>query len=111
MDVLRTIGRRWLLATGLTATALFAANVPCRADEPVMIYAAATLRSALDAVVEASRASLHVPMTFVYGSTPALVQQLQNGASGDIFFSADADWMNEVVARGFADPLTRIDLL
>jgi molybdate transport system substrate-binding protein len=39
------------------------------------------------------------------------VQQLQNGAPGDIFFSADADWMNEVLARGIVQPSSRVDLL
>ena len=28
---------------------------------------------------------MQVPITLVYGPTPALVQQLQNGATGDIF--------------------------
>jgi molybdate transport system substrate-binding protein len=73
--------------------------------------AAATLRSALDAVVEAARTSLHVTVTLVYGPTPSLVQQLQNGAAGDIFFSADSDWMNEAVARRIVNASTRVDLL
>jgi molybdate transport system substrate-binding protein len=97
--------------TALAATRLSVAGVPSRAEEPVMIYAAATLRSALDAVAEAARAALQVAMTLVYGPTPSLVQQLENGAAGDIFFSADADWMNEAVARGIVDPSTRVDLL
>jgi molybdate transport system substrate-binding protein len=110
-DSSRKISRRRLLVTGLVAMVLSIAGMPSRAEEPVMIYAAATLRSALDAVTEAARASLHVAVTLVYGPTPSLVQQLENGAAGDILFSADADWMNEAVARGIVDPSTRVDLL
>jgi molybdate transport system substrate-binding protein len=72
-----------------------------------MIYAAATLKNALDTVVEAARTALHVHVTPVYGPSPALVQQLQNGAPGDIFFSADSDWMDEAVVRGVVHPLSR----
>jgi molybdate transport system substrate-binding protein len=109
--VIQRSNRRRLIAAGLAAIGLPVATMPSSANEPVMIYAAATLRSALDAVVEEARASLHVSITPIYGPTPALVQQLQNGAAGDIFFSADADWMNEAVAHGIVDPKTRIDLL
>jgi molybdate transport system substrate-binding protein len=47
----------------------------------------------------------------VYGPSPALVQQPQNGAPGDIFFSADSDWMDEAVVRGVVQPSGRVDLL
>jgi molybdate transport system substrate-binding protein len=106
MSISQGIGRRRLAATWQVA-----GSIPPRANEPVMVYAAATLRNALDAVAEDARASLHVPVTLVYGPTPSLVQQLQNGAEGDIFFSADADWMNEAAARGIVDASTRVDLL
>jgi molybdate transport system substrate-binding protein len=73
-----------------------------------MIFAAATLKDALDAVAETS---IHVKTTAVYGPSPGLVKQLENGAPADIFFSADADWMNEAVARKLVDPASRVDLL
>jgi molybdate transport system substrate-binding protein len=39
------------------------------------------------------------------------VKQLENGAPGDIFFSADSDWMDEAVKAKIVDPKTRVDLL
>jgi len=81
------------------------------AGKPVMIFAAATLKPALDPVAHAATQALHVPVTTVYGPTPALVKQLENGAPADIFFSADADWMDAAVAHKLVDPATRIDLL
>ncbi len=76
-----------------------------------MILAAATLKGALDPVARAAEAALHVQIVTVYGPSPALVKQLENGAPGDIFFSADADWMNAAIAGKVVDPATRVDLL
>jgi molybdate transport system substrate-binding protein len=102
--------RRYILAVLGTAALSVTMNASS-ADEPVMIFAAATLKPALDAVVEAAKASLHVSVTIVYGPSPALVKQLDNGAPGDIFFSADQDWMDDATARMIVEPSTRVDLL
>jgi molybdate transport system substrate-binding protein len=82
-----------------------------RGDEPVMVFAAATLKNALDAVMQAARADLHVAITPVYGPSPTLVKQLDGGAAGDIFFSADAVWMDDAIRRGLVDASSRVDLL
>jgi molybdate transport system substrate-binding protein len=103
--------RRLLVLVVLGMIALPLTTVRSVAAEPVMIFAAATLKDALDAVVAAAGAAIHVPVTAVYGPSPSLVKQLENGAPGDIFFSADADWMDEAIARKIVDPATRVDLL
>lgn len=100
-----------LILSALLLPALPAAAARATAAEPVTIFAAATLKDALDAVDAAAEARLHIKVTAVYGPSPALVKQLENGAPGDIFFSADADWMDEAVARKIVDPLSRVDLL
>lgn len=102
--------RRTVLGT-LGVWVLSAAAQRAHASEPVMVFAAATLKGALDPVVEAARASLHLPITIAYGPSPALVKQLENGAPADIFFSADSDWMDDAAGRGLVDPATRVDLL
>jgi molybdate transport system substrate-binding protein len=84
---------------------------PAAAAEPVLIFAAATLKAALDAAAAAAEASTHIHVTMVFGPSPALVKQLENGAPGDIFFSADPDWMNDAIARKVVDAATRVDLL
>lgn len=76
-----------------------------------MILAAATLKGALDPVAKAAETALHVQVITVYGPSPTLVKQLENGAPGDIFFSADPDWMNDAIAHHVVDPATRVDLL
>ena len=121
------LAARWLASRAGTACAptvmargaviLFAVILPgwnagpAFAADPIMIFAAATLKDAPDAVDAAAEASIHVKTTAVYGPSPSLVKQLENGAPADIFFSADADWMNEAVARKVVDPASRVDLL
>jgi molybdate transport system substrate-binding protein len=76
-----------------------------------MVFAAATLKDALDSALTAAQTALHVTAQAVYGPVPSLVKQLENGAPGDIFFSADTDWMDEAVTQKIVDPASRVDLL
>jgi molybdate transport system substrate-binding protein len=79
----------------LLLAALLLAPAPGRADTvPLHVLAAATLKSALDAVVEDWQRTGGAPVTRVYGPTPALAKQIENGAPADLFFSADPDWMD-----------------
>jgi len=98
-----------ILAASLGTAAAF--RFTQAAGKPVTIFAAATLKPALDRAAHAASEALHVPITTVYGPTPALVKQLENSAPADIFFSADAEWMDNAVAHKLVDPATRVDLL
>jgi molybdate transport system substrate-binding protein len=62
--------------------------------DTVNIMAAFTLKNALDAVIQAYKADGGGDVTPQYGMTPMLAKQVENLAPGDIFLSADADWMN-----------------
>jgi molybdate transport system substrate-binding protein len=100
--------------TIILGASLGTAAAPCftqAASKSVMIFAAATLKPALDPAGHAASEALHVPITTVYGPSPALVKQLENGAPADILFLADADWMDDAVARKLVDPASRVDLL
>src|SRR5713101_4733233 len=55
----------------------------------VLIFAAATLKPALDAIVSAYRTKVGGEVTVAYGPTPTLAKQIENGAPADIFLSAD----------------------
>ncbi|MDR3514802.1 MAG: molybdate ABC transporter substrate-binding protein [Azospirillaceae bacterium] len=105
-----SIIRPTILAT-LAILALPLATPRPAVAEPVVILAAATLKDALDAVTAAAASAMPVQTTAIYGSSPGLVKQLENGAPGDLFFSADTDWMNEAVKRQLVDPATRVDVL
>jgi molybdate transport system substrate-binding protein len=61
-------------------------------DRPVVVFAAASLKTALDEIAAASSTKTSIS----YAGTPALAKQIQQGAPADIFISADLDWMNRL---------------
>lgn len=77
----------------------------------VLIFAAATLKPALDAIVSAYRAKDGGEVTIAYGPTPALAKQIENGAPADIFLSADPIWMDYLAERRLIRRHTRADLV
>ncbi len=85
--------RRTLWLIGLLFLVLTA---PALAADPVRVLAAFTLKPALDEIVDNYRKT-GGSVTLVYGPSPGLAQQLENGAPGDLFFSADPMWTDELV--------------
>ena len=80
----------------LGALLFFLVATPAVAAEPVRVLAAFTLKPALDEIAEGYRKG-GGEVVLVYGPSPGLARQLENGASGDIFFSADPMWTDELV--------------
>lgn len=81
------------------------ATAPCAAEE-VRVLAAFTLKPALDALVQEYRRGGGDPVVLVYGPSPGLAKQIENGAPADLFFSADTEWMDELKRRGLVRPET-----
>jgi len=79
--------------------------------QPVLVFAAASLKTALDALVEPARMATGLTMRVSYAGTPALARQIEEGAPADIFISADVEWMDYVDARRLLEPGTRVNLL
>ena len=84
-----------LRVLGIVAV-LLAAPAVSAAAEPVRVLAAFTLKPALDAIGETYRAGGGEAI-LVYGPSPGLAQQIENGAPGDLFFSADPMWTSELM--------------
>ena len=70
-----------------------------RADNRVMIFAAVSLKTALDATVIAWTEKTGTPTRVAYGSSAALARQIEQGAPADIFFSANSLWMEYLVEK------------
>ena len=81
-----------------------------RADT-VTVFAAASLKEALDAAARAFEAASGHKVVVSYGASNALARQIENGAPADLFISADADWIDYVERRGLAAPGSRTTLL
>lgn len=94
----------------LTAVLVLSLATPVAAEE-VVVFAAASLKNALDAVAADFEASTGDTVTISYGGSNALAKQIIEGAPADIFLSAAENWMDEVEKAGLVVPGTRTDLL
>jgi molybdate transport system substrate-binding protein len=82
-----------------------------RPAAPVTIFAAASLKTALDALMTPCGASSGVQFRASYAASSTLAKQIEEGAQADVFISADLDWMDYVATRKLIQPETRINLL
>lgn len=98
------------LLHALAAVAIAAATGAARADQ-VTVYAAASLKEALDAASKAFEAAAGHRVVVAYAASNALARQIDNGAPADLFISADADWIDHVERKGLAAPGSRRNLL
>lgn len=83
---------------------------PALADE-VVVFAAASMKTALDEVADAFEAATGHQVTISYAGSNALAQQIIAGAPADLFLSAAVNWMDAVEQAGLVVPGTRADLL
>lgn len=96
------------LGVVLITVALFGA-ASARADD-VLVFAAASQRNALDAVIEAYGKSGKDTVKASYQSSSTLARQIEQGAPADIFISANPKWMDYLDGRKLIDPATKVDM-
>lgn len=82
-----------------------------RADDRITVFAAASLKNALDEVAVAYAAKSGTRPTLAYAASSALARQIEAGAPADVFISADLDWMDYLEKKGLLAPGTRRNLL
>ena len=102
--------RRRSVLVGITAFAALAMTGAAQA-RPVVVFAAASLKNALDAVAAQWRRDAGRRATISYAASSTLAKQIENGAPADLFISADLKWMDYLQERKLIDPETRVDLL
>lgn len=107
MFELRTLSRP-ALALALTLSA--ALPLPAAAGE-VVVFAAASLKNALDGIAADFKAKTGDTVTISYGGSNALAKQIIEGAPADIFISAAVNWVDKVEEAGVVVPGTRENLL
>lgn len=84
--------------------------VGARADE-VLVFAAASLKTALDQVAADWREQTGKAVAISYAGSSSLARQIEQGAPADIFISASVDWMDYLQSAGLIRAATRTDLL
>jgi molybdate transport system substrate-binding protein len=77
----------------------------------IIVFAAASLKNALDDIDEAWRRGSGKGVTVSYAASSTLAKQIENGAPADLFISADSDWMDYLETRKLIRPQSRTDLL
>jgi molybdate transport system substrate-binding protein len=80
-------------------------------ESKLVVFAAASLKDALDEVNAAYRREKNQEITTSYASSPTLAKQIEAAAPADIFISADLDWMDYLAKRNLIKPETRTNLL
>jgi molybdate transport system substrate-binding protein len=96
--------------TALATAVVLTLAAPARADD-VVVFAAASLKDALDAVAAEFEGTTGHGVTISYAGSNALATQIIQGAPADIFVSAAVNWMDEVDTAGLIVAGTRADLL
>lgn len=100
--------RAWL---GLAA-AIAMAPVGAWAQDGMVIFAAASLKNALDEIATGWSKETGKPMPKIsYAASSALAKQMEQGAPADMFISADLDWMDYVEKKDLIKKDTRFNLL
>ncbi|MGD9764902.1 MAG: molybdate ABC transporter substrate-binding protein [Candidatus Binatia bacterium] len=108
-----TWGAGWRIAGaafGLLVTV--AAVRPAGAEaSDVLVFAAASLKNALDDVNAQWARETGKRASISYAATSALAKQIESGAPADVFVSADVEWMDYLAERNLIRPDSRRNLL
>ena len=100
------------IATALAfGGAVFLPIQQASAADKVIVFAAASLKNALDAIATTYKAKKGTEIAVSYAGSSALAKQIESGAPADIFISADLDWMDHVQKANLIKTETRVNLL
>jgi molybdate transport system substrate-binding protein len=88
-----------------------AISAPAGAAETVTVFAAASLKNALDDAAAAFEVKTGIEVTASYAASSALAKQIENDAPADLFASADTQWMDYLEKKALIQPQSRVDLL
>lgn len=98
-------------ARALSALCFAVALMPWQAaraqDEPVIVFAAASLSDVLQGI---ARDGGFAQVKFSFAASSTLARQIEQGAPAQVFISADEPWMDAVAKAGRIEPGQRRDL-
>jgi molybdate transport system substrate-binding protein len=81
------------------------------ADKPILVFAAASMKNALDEVDAAFARQNRINVVASYDASSALMKQIEQGAPADVYISADQQWMDYGSQQKLIDDSTRVNLL
>ena len=80
-------------------------------DKTITVFAAASMKNALDEVNAAYTAKTGIKFSVSYAASSVLAKQIEQGAPADVFVSADTDWMDYAIAKKTIYEASRVNLL
>lgn len=95
----------------LVLLALWAGPAAAQPGTGPTVFAAASLKNALEDAASRWAAEGHAAPVLSFAASNVLEKQIEQGAPADLFFSADTDWMAAAEQAGVIRPGTRVDLL
>jgi len=93
----------------VVGSVIVASPIALAAD--VTLFAAASLKEAMDEQAKNFDAATGNKTIVSYGGSNALAKQIESGAPADLFISADLDWVDYLEQRKLLAPGTRANLL
>jgi len=103
--------RYWLLALVVLSLGLSHAAPTSAQDKTITVFAAASMKNALDDINAAFLKATGTKVVTSYAASSALARQIEQGAPADIFASADLDWMDYAAQKKSIRDDTRVNLL
>ena len=103
--------RTRLIAAFCLLIPLATAPQPAAAQDTLTVFAAASMRNALDDVNKAFTKATGVKVIASYAASSALAKQLTQGAPADVYVSANVKWMDYLQKQKLIQVATRVNLL
>ena len=94
-----------------TAAVTAVQRYPHAQSKDIVVFAAVSLKGVLDEVGERFRRDTGKGITASYAASSILAKRIENGASADLFISANPGWMDYLEQRKLIHPWSRSDLL
>jgi molybdate transport system substrate-binding protein len=96
---------------GIVVAVLLILGPAAAAPRSVLVFAAVSLKGALDEVAALAEKRTGVVLTPSYAATSLLARQIEEGAPADIFVASDEQWMDYLAERRLIAPASRVDVV
>jgi len=100
---------------GLVLLCVTVGSAPLQAaqaqQQQILVFAAASLADAMQEIATAYEKTARVAVRQSFDASSNLARQIEAGAAADVFFPADADWMDYLQKRNLIQPATRKNVL
>lgn len=100
----------WIARQAAALAFMLLTALPAAAGQ-ITVFAAASLKTALDEVAGDFAATSGDKVTLSYAGSSALARQIALGAPADVFISANPKWMDWLEGEGMVEAGTRADIL